>query len=174
MRLAAALLSRYRLRKVAIRGRDVTVCGRLWVHGRGRVEVGAATRFEGGSVGIELSHSGRSTDPFPEEQARSAAWLVASLLRMSRGRLGPSDVLGHKDLDRSPAYVGDRCRTDDCLAYVDPGGQPYRRRVDPPEGLFAALAREGVDVPRDGSERDRELIRAEAIPAAEVPRTARP
>ena len=54
------------------------------------------------------------------------------------------DVLGHKDLDRKPAYVGDRCRGAACAAYADPEGRPYRRRVDPPEALFQALAREGL------------------------------
>jgi hypothetical protein len=122
------------------------------------------------SVGIELAHSGRRQDPFPEEQIRALAWLVSSLLRMSGGRLGPHDVLGHKDLDRKPAYVGDRCRSRVCPAYTDPAGRPYRRRVDPPEALFLALAREGLRVPRAWSEGDLELARAEAIPKDEVPR----
>lgn len=123
------------------------------------------------TVGIELAHSGRRQDPFPKEQVRAVAWLVSSLLRMSGGRLGPGDVLGHKDLDRKPAYVGDRCRSSACAAYADPEGRPYRRRVDPPEALFDVLAREGLPVPREWSEGDLELARAEAIPEDEVPRT---
>jgi hypothetical protein len=126
------------------------------------------------SVGIELAHSGRRDDPFPDVQSRAAAWLVASLLEMSGGRLGPEDVLGHKDLDRKPAYVGDQCRGRACLAYVDANGRPFRRRVDPPEALFEALAREGLRVPREASEGDLELRRSEAIPASEVPKTAHP
>jgi hypothetical protein len=126
------------------------------------------------SVGIELAHSGRSGDPFPPAQIRSAAWLVAALLELSRGRLGLRDVVGHKDLDRDPAYVGDRCRKGKCLVYVDAAGRPFRRRVDPPESLFEALAREGLHVPRASSEGDAELARAEAIPKDEVPRTERP
>ncbi len=123
------------------------------------------------TVGIELAHSGQRDDPFPEEQIRALTWLVSSLLRMSGGRLGPNDVLGHKDLDRKPAYVGDRCRGQACPAYADPEGRPYRRRVDPPEALFLALTREGLPVPRAWSEGDVELARAEAIPRNEVPRT---
>ena len=52
------------------------------------------------TVGIELAHSGRRDEAFPEEQVRALAWLVSSLLRMSGGRLGPRDVVGHKDLDQ--------------------------------------------------------------------------
>jgi N-acetylmuramoyl-L-alanine amidase len=126
------------------------------------------------SVGIELAHSGRSDDPFPEGQARSATWLVASLLELSQGRLDTSDVVGHKDLDRTPAYVGDRCRRGGCSAYLDTAGKPFRRRVDPPGGLFAALAREGLRVPRQASEGDAELHRAELIPRDDVPMTGRP
>jgi hypothetical protein len=126
------------------------------------------------SVGIELAHSGRRDDPFPPAQVRSVAWLVTSLLELSRGRLGARNVMGHKDLDRAPAYVGDRCRGADCLAYVDAAGRPFRRRVDPPESLFEALAREGLRVPRSRSEGDAELARAEAIAKDEVPRTVRP
>lgn len=126
------------------------------------------------SVGIELAHSGRSDDPFPEAQARSTTWLVTSLLELSRGRLGARDVVGHKDLDRAPAFVGDRCRRAACSAYLDAAGKPFRRRVDPPEGLFVALAREGLRVPRQASEGDAELRRAELISKDEVPRTGRP
>jgi hypothetical protein len=126
------------------------------------------------SVGIELSHSGRRDDPFPEVQVRSAAWLVGSLIELSRGRLSARSVVGHKDLDRDPAYVGDRCHRRRCLAYVDAAGRPYRRRVDPPEALFEALAREGLRVPRAASEGDAELARAEAIGRDEVPRTEKP
>jgi N-acetyl-anhydromuramyl-L-alanine amidase AmpD len=126
------------------------------------------------TVGIELAHSGRREDPFPRDQARSAAWLVGALLQLSRGRLSARDVVGHKDLDREPAFVADRCRGRACLAYVDGSGRPFRRRVDPPESLFEALAREGLRVPREGREGDVELARAEAIPRGEVPRTERP
>jgi hypothetical protein len=125
------------------------------------------------TVGIEIAHSGRTDDPFPPEQARAAAWLVSSLLALSQGRLGPQHVVGHKDLDRKPAYVGDRCSHADCLAYADGSGRPYRRRVDPPEALFDALAREGMRVPRGTSEGDAELLRAEAIPGDAVPATLR-
>jgi hypothetical protein len=123
------------------------------------------------TVGIELAHSGRRDDAFPEEQVRALAWLVSSLIRMSAGRLGPRDVVGHKDLDKKPAYVGDRCRGAACPAYADPDGRAYRRRVDPPEELFLALAREGLSVPRGWSEGDLELARAETIPRDEVPLT---
>lgn len=123
------------------------------------------------TVGIEVAHSGRRDEAFPEEQVRALAWLVSSLLRMSGGRLSPRDVLGHKDLDRKPAYVGESCRGPACPAYADPEGRPYRRRVDPPEELFLALAREGLPVPRAWSEGNLELARAEAIPRDAVPRT---
>jgi hypothetical protein len=126
------------------------------------------------TVGIEVAHSGRGEEAFPDEQVRALAWLVSSLLRMSGGRLSPRDVLGHKDLDRTPAYVGDRCRAPACPAYADPEGRPYRRRVDPPEELFLALAREGLSVPRAWSEGNAELARAEAIPRDEVPPTTTP
>jgi hypothetical protein len=126
------------------------------------------------TVGIEASHSGRAIDPFPEPQVRSVAWLVRALLELSQGRLTPRDVVGHKDLDRQPAYVGDRCPAAACLAYVDGEGRPYRRRVDPPEALFAALRPFGVEVPRDPVLGDAELQRALAIAPNEVPRTERP
>ena len=126
------------------------------------------------TVGIEIAHSGRSTDPFPEAQMRAAAWLVSALLELSHGRLHARDVLGHKDLDPRPAFVGDRCPDRHCLAYVDDAGRPFRRRVDPPEGLFVALGREGLQIPRETSEGDAELLRSEAIPKDSVPRTERP
>jgi hypothetical protein len=128
----------------------------------------------GSTVGIEVSHSGRSADPFPDAQVRAVAWLVASLLELSHGRLGVSNVVGHKDLDPRPAFVGDRCREGRCLAYVDDAGRPFRRLVDPPEGLFVALAHEGLEIPRGGSEGDAELRRAESIPRNTVPRTEKP
>ena len=102
------------------------------------------------------------------------AWLVSSLLELSRGRLSGRDIVGHKDLDPRPAFVGDRCRDGHCLAYVDGAGHPYRRRVDPPEGLFVALTRQGLEIPREKSEGDKELLRSESIPADAVPRTEKP
>ena len=126
------------------------------------------------AVGIEVSHSGRSTDPFPAAQARAVAWLVSSLLELSQGRISARDVVGHKDLDPRPAFVGDRCRDGHCLAYVDGAGRPYRRRVDPPEGLFVALAHEGLEIPREKSEGDKELLRSEGVPRDVVPRTEKP
>lgn len=122
------------------------------------------------TVGIEVAHSGRSEDPFAEPLARSVAWLVRTLLEMSGGRLTAADVVGHKDLDDRPAYVDENCRRA-CAFYVDDADRPYRRRVDPPEGLFTALARLGVEIPRAGSEGDRELRRAEAIPPRRIPET---
>jgi hypothetical protein len=123
------------------------------------------------TVGIELSHSGRSDDPFPEAQVRTAAWLVRSLLELSDGRLTTAAVVGHKDLDDRPAFEPDSCH-DGCPYYADDAGRPYRRRVDPPEGLFEALAGQGLVIPRppDG---DAELRRAEAIPPDRVPRLVR-
>jgi hypothetical protein len=46
--------------------------------------------------------------------------------------------------------------------FADEQGRPFRRRVDPPEGLFEALATAGLQAPRprDG---DAELRRAEAM-----------
>jgi hypothetical protein len=126
------------------------------------------------SVGIELAHSGRSRDPFPPAQARTAAWLVRSLIEMSGGRLSEASVTGHKDLDAAPAYVVDECRGPRCAFYVDAAGRPFRRRVDPPEGLFAALAKEGVRVPRGASEGDTHLERAEALGPSEVPGVKEP
>jgi N-acetylmuramoyl-L-alanine amidase len=114
------------------------------------------------SVGIEIAHSGRGQDPFPEAQVRSVAFLVRTLLDMSGGRLGAAAVVGHKDLDRRPAYVRTACQRPGCPVFVDPHGQPYRRRVDPPEALFQALAGAGLDVPRGGGG-DADLSRAEAL-----------
>ncbi len=125
-----------------------------------------------GSVGIELAHSGRSADPFPPEQVATVAWLVRALLVLSHGRLDEASVVGHKDLDRRPAYEPDSCRGG-CAYYADDMGRPYRRRVDPPEGLFVALEAQGLVVPRQGRGDDQELSRAEAIPADRVPRLIR-
>ena len=60
-----------------------------------------------------------------------------------------------------------------CPFYADDAGRPYRRRVDPPEGLFVALEAHGLVVPRHGREDDQELGRAESIPADRVPRLIR-
>jgi hypothetical protein len=127
----------------------------------------------GGSLGIEVAHSGRSGDPFPETQVRALAWLLRTLLEMSEGRLTLASIVGHKDLERRPAYVSGRCEHAGCAVYVDGEGRPLRRRVDPPEGIFAALAGAGMAIPRSGSEGDAHLVRAEALPPG-VPRTARP
>lgn len=115
------------------------------------------------SVGIEVAHSGRSDVPFPKEQLSSLAWLLRSLLALSEGRLTLASIVGHKDRDRRPAFVSDSCERDGCPYFVDGSGDPYRRRVDPPEALFVALAAEGVAVPRP-SNGDRDLWRAESIP----------
>jgi hypothetical protein len=128
------------------------------------------------SVGIEVAHSGRSGDPFPAEQVRSVAWLVRALLELSQGRLDVSRVVGHKDLDTRPAYEPDSCQGG-CAFYADDAGRAYRRRVDPPEALFAALARQGLVVPRvrkgHDEVQDEELLRAEAIPQDRIPRLIR-
>ena len=125
------------------------------------------------TVGIEVSHSGRSGDPFPPAQVRALAWLLRTLLAMSDGRLTTASIRGHKDLDRRPAYTRETCATPGCPVYVDAAGRPFRRRVDPPEGLFEALRREGLVIPRppDG---DAELVRAEGIPDGARPAVARP
>jgi hypothetical protein len=144
----------------------------LW---RERLSRGAAPIYahvEGAnrdSVGIELSHSGSSRDPFPPAQIRTVAWLVRSLLAMSNGRLTEASVTGHKDLDRQPAYVVDDCKGPRCAYYVDAAGRPFRRRVDPPEALFDALAEAGVRIPRTSGEGDAQLDRALAIGPSEVP-----
>jgi hypothetical protein len=123
------------------------------------------------SVGIELAHSGRRDEPFPEAQAQAAAWLVRTLLEMSNGRLGPADVFGHKDLDRRPAYLRLRCARSGCPVFVDDEGKAYRRRVDPPESLFATLGRYGLAIPRPPGGDD-ELIRAEQVPPGAKPDVA--
>jgi hypothetical protein len=125
------------------------------------------------SVGIEVAHSGRRGDAFPGAQVRSVAWLLRTLIDMSAGRLTAAGVVGHKDLDDRPAYVDEGCQHEGCAFYVDDGGRPYRRRVDPPEGLFAVLAGFGIDIPRAGSEGDREIERGERILEDRVPRVSR-
>lgn len=115
------------------------------------------------SLGIEVAHSGRADDPFPAAQVQSLAWLLRALLEMSGGRLTAADVYGHKDLDRRPAYVSRGCTHAGCPVFTDAEGSPFRRRLDPPEGLFVALAREGLAILRAGREDDRELRRAEAL-----------
>ncbi len=115
------------------------------------------------TVGIEISHSGRSRDPFPQAQVRSLAWLLRTMIDMSDGRLTPAAIVGHKDLDERPAYVNERCAHPGCEVFVGADGAPLHRRVDPPESLFAALAAEGLVVPRpEGA--DAELLRVEALP----------
>jgi hypothetical protein len=129
------------------------------------------------SIGIEVAHSGRRADPFPAEQARTVAWLVRTLLDMSDGRLSPRSVFGHKDLDQRPAYVRLRCARPGCPVFVDEEGRAYRRRVDPPEALFTALAQYGLEIPRPAGG-DEELTRAErmkpGLRPAVVIATARP
>jgi hypothetical protein len=120
------------------------------------------------SVGIEVAHSGRSGEPFPAAQVRSLAWLLRTLLELSGGRLTPAAILGHKDLDGRPAYVREGCARPGCPVFVDDAGRPYRRRVDPPESLFRALAAAGLAIPRPG-DGDAELRRAEAIPPGARP-----
>lgn len=123
------------------------------------------------SLGIEVAHTGRRTDPFPEEQLQSVAWLVRTLMEMSDGRVGPRSIFGHKDLDRRPAYVRFRCARPGCPVFVDDEGRAYRRRVDPPELLFAGLARHGVVVPRPAGG-DEELARAERLAGGRRPAVA--
>jgi hypothetical protein len=123
------------------------------------------------SIGIEVAHSGRRGDAIPPEQARSVAWLVRTLLEMSGGRLGPRSVFGHKDLDRRPAYLRLRCARRGCPVFVDGQGRAYRRRVDPPEALFASLALHGVVVPRPAGGDD-ELARAEGLAPGQRPQVA--
>lgn len=126
------------------------------------------------SVGIELAHSGRSRDPFPVAQVRTVAWLVRALITSSGGRLSEASVTGHKDLDPKPAYVFDDCRGPRCAFYVDSSGRAFRRRVDPPEALFEALATQGLVIPRVGCEGDAPLERAEALGPSEVPAVQQP
>lgn len=122
------------------------------------------------SVGIELAHSGRGADPFPSPQVRSLGWLLRTLLALSGGRLSAASIVGHKDCDDRPAYVA--CEHRGCPVFVDTTGWPYRRRVDPPESLFAALAAAGLVVPRPPGALDGDLRRAEAMPAGTQPRVA--
>ena len=88
---------------------------------------------------------------------------------MSGGRLDARSVFGHKDLDRRPAYVRRRCARPGCPVFVDDDGRAYRRRVDPPETLFTALARHGLAIPRAAGGDD-DLARAERMPAGARPR----
>ena len=120
------------------------------------------------TLGIELSHTGRSGDAYPEAQMGGLAWLLKALIEMSQGRLTAASIVGHKDLDRRPAYADDSCEHAGCPVFVDEAGRPFRRRVDPPESLFARLKQEGVDVPRP-ADGDTELLRAERIPAGARP-----
>jgi hypothetical protein len=125
------------------------------------------------SVGIEVAHSGRSDDPFPARQAGSLAWLLGALLELSGGRLTPAAIVGHKDLDARPAYVRERCARSGCPVFVDDEGRPYRRRVDPPESLFQALADAGLAIPRPAGDGDAELRRVEALAPGVRPRQGR-
>jgi hypothetical protein len=124
------------------------------------------------SLGIEVAHSGRSGSPFPELQVRALAWLLKALVEMSDGRLTAGSIAGHKDLDARPAYVSRHCERQGCPVFVDEAGRAYRRRVDPPESLFAALAREGIALPRP-PRGDAELLRAEAQAPGSRPRVMR-
>jgi hypothetical protein len=126
------------------------------------------------SVGVELAHSGRMSDSFPEAQVRSLAWLLRTLMALSADRLTPADIVGHKDCDRRPAYTRASCERPGCPVFVDTTGWPYRRRVDPPETLFAALAAAGLVVPRPDGALDGDLRRAEAVPAGTLPLAAPP
>jgi N-acetylmuramoyl-L-alanine amidase-like protein len=118
--------------------------------------------YNADTVGIELSHTGRSGDAYPEAQIRGLAWLLKTLLEMSEGRLTAADIVGHKDLDRRPAYADKDCEHAGCPVFVDDAGRPFRRRVDPPESLFVRLRQEGLDVPRP-ADGDKELLRAEKL-----------
>lgn len=123
------------------------------------------------SLGIELAHSGRSGDPLPPAQAAAAAWLVRTLLDMSGGRLTTASVFGHKDLDRRPAYSRLRCARPGCPVFIDGDGHAYRRRVDPPEQVFADLRRLGLDIPRP-AQGDDELARSERLVPGRRPAVA--
>lgn len=116
------------------------------------------------TLGIELAHSGRSDEAFPEIQVRSLAWLLTTLLNMSNGRLTADAIVGHKDRDQRPAYESRACARPDCPVFVDERGRPFRRRVDPPESLFRALLKLGLDVPRPAGHPDADLQRAEKLP----------
>ena len=125
------------------------------------------------SVGIEVAHSGRAADPFPEAQVKGLAWLLDTLIDMSEGRLTPASVVGHKDVDQRPAYAWARCARRGCPVFVDAEGEPYKRRVDPPESLFEALARAGLTIPRPAGDNDRDLSRAETGLVSGRPKAAR-
>jgi hypothetical protein len=125
------------------------------------------------SVGIEVAHSGRAGDTIPPAQSRALAWLLGTLIDMSEGRLTAAAVAGHKDLDQRPAYVWARCARAGCPVFVDAEGEPYRRRVDPPEALFESLAHEGLLVPRPAGDNDRNLSRAERGLVSGKPKVAR-
>ena len=125
------------------------------------------------SVGIEVAHSGHREEPFPPAQIRSLSWLLRSMLDMSGGRLTARAIVGHKDLDPRPAYVFARCERPGCPVFVDGERRPYRRRVDPPETLFAALRAQGLEIPRPSGDGDAELVRAEALPAGRRPEVVR-
>jgi len=125
------------------------------------------------SLGIEVAHSGRAADPFPEVQVKALAWLLHTLVDMSEGRLTPASVVGHKDLDERPAYVWARCARQGCPVFVDAEGEPYKRRVDPPESLFEGLAREGFTAARPSGDNDRDLSRAEKGLVSGRPKVAR-
>jgi hypothetical protein len=125
------------------------------------------------SIGIEVSHSGRTDQPFKDVQIRTLAWLLRALLVMSDGRLTAATITGHKDLDRRPAYVQPGCERPGCAVFVDEAGRPYRRRVDPPESLFRALEREGLVIPRPRGDGDAEIRRAESLSGSVRPRVAR-
>jgi len=129
--------------------------------------------FNDDSVGIEVSHSGRSDEAFPPAQVRTVAWLVETLIDMSQGRLTPASIVGHKDVDERPAYVDERCERSGCAVFVDDEGRPFRRRVDPPESLFAALAAAGLAIPRPPAA-DAELRRTESLAGDVRPRIVRP
>ena len=120
---------------------------------------------------VELAHSGRAEDAFPAAQVRSLAWLLRTLLALSGGRVTMADVYGHKDLDRRPAYLRSTCERPGCPYFVDERGRALRRRVDPPESLFAALAREGLALPRARGD-DTDLRRSEALAPGERPAVA--
>jgi hypothetical protein len=132
--------------------------------------LGHTRGFNDDSLGIELAHSGRSSDPFPDVQVRSLAWLVGTLVEMSAGRVTPAAIYGHKDLDRRPAYTG--CERPGCPTFVDGQGVPFKRRVDPPEALFRQLAEHGVVVPRPAADLDADLKRAEAMTEGQQPARA--
>jgi hypothetical protein len=138
---------------------------------RGRARLRPPGHGNSDSVGIEVAHSGRVRDPFPDAQVRSLAWLLRTLLDLSGGRLTPADVFGHKYLDRRPAYARAACQRPGCPRFVDAEGHALRRRVDPPESLFAALAREGIAVPRP-ADSDADLRRAETLAPGVTPAVA--